>query len=130
MQSCTRQKHGLVNGVRETGTDKELLVYETNKGIRMGRGGTGLVAAHKETTRQGRKGSKSNVRRNSLEADALEHLYDEAHIITLLNPNSLPVSIECMLTEAAIGCRFHSGRSRRSGREAQAMSRWLSDPEG
>ena len=42
-------------------------------------GGTSLVAAQKGTTRQGRKGSKSNGRMNLLGADALKHLCDEAH---------------------------------------------------
>ena len=42
--------------VTETGADKELSVYRTNGGMRRG---TGLVVAQKETTKQGRKGSKS-----------------------------------------------------------------------
>ena len=47
------------------------------------RGGESLVAARKGKTREGRKGSKSNERKNSLRADALEHLCDEAHDLTL-----------------------------------------------
>ena len=47
-----------------------------------GRGG-GKVWLRKEKRRDGRKGSRSNGRRNSLEVDALEHLCDEAHVVTL-----------------------------------------------
>ena len=42
-----------------------------------------MVAAHKGKTSKGGKGSKSNGRRSSLRADALKHLYGEAHVLTL-----------------------------------------------
>ena len=42
-----------------------------------------MVAAQKGKASQGRKGSKSNGRENSLRTNALEHLYGEAHVLTL-----------------------------------------------
>ena len=42
-----------------------------------------MVAAQKGKASLGRKGSKSNGGRNSLRADPLEHLCNEAHVLTL-----------------------------------------------
>ena len=71
----------LVNEVERTGPVTELSIYET-KGACGGSGEESMVAAQKGKTSQDRKG-KSNGKRNSLRADALEHLYGEAHVLTL-----------------------------------------------
>ena len=42
-----------------------------------------MAVAQKEKTSYGRKRSKSKGRRNSPRADALEHLGNEAHVLTL-----------------------------------------------
>ena len=65
-----------------------------------------------------RRGKRAKVERgaswrNSLRADALEHLSNEAHVAHPLKVNSSPISLyRYKLTKAAIGIRFdHSGRS-------------------
>ena len=76
-----------------------------------------MVAAPKGKTSEDRKGSKSNGRRNSLRADALEqleHLYGEAHVLTLrasFESQQLPaLSRSVQINEGG-----HLDHSRRSG---------------
>ena len=70
-----------------------------------------MVAAQKGKTSKGGKGSKSNGKRNSLRADALEHLYGEAHVLTLR------VSIDSPTLSASlqVDVSGHLDHSRRSG---------------
>ena len=61
------------------------------------------MAAQKGRIRQGRKGSKSNGRKNSLGADALKHLCDECII-------SLRASFECQHSTRSL-YRVHGDES-------------------
>ena len=115
--SCTLQKHN-TRERRYKDQNWEEFQYTGRRGKnRLVRACGGklqvLLQDRRGTTREGRKGSKSNGRRNSLAADALKHSCYEGespyNYSSPLNLNSFPLSLHRVNVErAGLGISFPS----------------------
>ena len=103
----------LVDKVKRTGTITQLSIYQTNGGMQKKRGGKYGCGTEGEKS-YGRKGSKSSGGRNSLRADAPEHLCNETPVLTLrasFESQQLPaLSISVQVDESGHRDSFWSQR--------------------